>query len=214
MSSLIKAYLAFYNGVQFTGWTWALFLALFSHGRKTDLDCERVLRIFQTLAILEVFHALLRLVRSTPFTTAIQIASRIFVLWGVLYLYPEVKEHAYVNKMMLVSWCFADATRYLYYFVNIFIETPGLLTFLRYNLFLVLYPTGIMGEISNIFYSLPHAAHRPWIGITMPNSLNFGFSTFGVYCVLLVLYIPGAPLMYSHMLAQRRKIMGHKKKSS
>ncbi|VDD75447.1 unnamed protein product [Mesocestoides corti] len=184
----MSAYLAFYNGVQFTGYK-----------LKTDLDCERVLRIFQTLAILEVFHALLRLVRSTPFTTAIQIASRIFVLWGVLYLYPE---HAYVNKMMLVSWCFADATRYLYYFVNIFIETPGLLTFLRYNLFLVLYPTGIMGEISNIFYSLPHAAHRPWIGITMPNSLNFGFSTFGVYCVLLVLYIPGMPLV---MLTLSRK---------
>lgn len=84
-------------------------------------------------------------------TTAIQIASRLLILWAVLYMYPAVKVHENFNKMMFVSWCLADITRYLYYLINIFMKPPRLLTILRYNLFLILYPTGI--TVSNYFSS-------------------------------------------------------------
>ncbi|VDL60737.1 unnamed protein product [Hymenolepis diminuta] len=160
---------------------------------------------------MEVVHACLRLVKSAPLTTAIQIASRLLILWGVLYIYPAVKVHENFNKMMFVSWCLADITRYLYYLMNIFMKPPRLLTILRYNLFLILYPTGITGEIALLWYSLPYAAKDPWLQYSLPNAFNFGFNTYQLYCLFLVLYAPCSPLMYTHMLTQRRKVMGKKK---
>lgn len=46
------------------------------------------LQITQSLAILEVVHAAVGLVRSPVFTTAQQVASRIFVVWGILTATP------------------------------------------------------------------------------------------------------------------------------
>nr|CDS29828.1 protein tyrosine phosphatase protein [Hymenolepis microstoma] len=160
---------------------------------------------------MEVVHACLRLVRSAPMTTAIQLASRLLILWGVLYMYPAVKAHENFYKMMFISWCLADITRYLFYLINIFMKPPRLLIILRYNLFLLLYPTGIAGEIALMLFSLPYAARQPWLQFTLPNALNFGFNTYQLYCLFLILYAPGSPVMYTHMLAQRSKVMGKKK---
>ena len=160
-------------------------------------------------------------------TTAIQIASRLFILWGVLYMYPEVKVNGMFVNMMFISWCLADITRYLFYFLNTFTRAPFFLTFLRYNLFLLLYPTGILvkyffpyltillkGEVTLLWHSLAYASRRPWISFPLPNALNFGFNTYELYCILLLTYIPCSPIMYGHMLAQRRKVMGQKKKTA
>ncbi|EUB60721.1 Very-long-chain (3R)-3-hydroxyacyl-CoA dehydratase hpo-8 [Echinococcus granulosus] len=212
MSSSVSAYLAAYNFVQLLGWGFGLCLAVAPQNAAMKYSCEQVLQIFQTLAILEVFHACLRFVRSAPMTTAIQISSRLLILWGVLYMYPEVSVHVNFKKMMFVSWCLADFTRYLYYFLSTFTAVPRLLTILRYSLFLVLYPTGITGEIALMWYSLSYAAPKPWINFPLPNILNFGFGTYELYLIFLLLYVPGSPVMYGHMLAQRKKILGQKRK--
>lgn len=52
-------------------------------------DIILALQITQTVAILEVVHAAVGLVRSPVFTTAQQVASRIFVVWGILTATPE-----------------------------------------------------------------------------------------------------------------------------
>jgi very-long-chain (3R)-3-hydroxyacyl-CoA dehydratase len=44
----------------------------------------------QTGALLEVAHALLGWVRSSAFTVAMQVASRIFMVWGIVETRPEV----------------------------------------------------------------------------------------------------------------------------
>ena len=44
------------------------------------------------------------------------------------------------------SWACVEVPRYLFYAVNLFTEVvPYPLFFLRYNLFMVLYPSGITG---------------------------------------------------------------------
>ena len=53
-------------------------------------DVHEVLQIAQTAAVLEVAHAAARLVRSPLATTAQQVASRIFVVWGILWAVPGV----------------------------------------------------------------------------------------------------------------------------
>ena len=39
----------------------------------------------------QVIHAAVGLVRSNPVLTAFQIASRVFLIWGICYLVPEVR---------------------------------------------------------------------------------------------------------------------------
>jgi very-long-chain (3R)-3-hydroxyacyl-CoA dehydratase len=44
----------------------------------------------QTMAVLEVVHSALGWVRSPTFTTAAQVASRVWTVWGVVEAAPEV----------------------------------------------------------------------------------------------------------------------------
>lgn len=46
----------------------------------------------QTGALLEVLHAALGWVRSSPVTVAMQVASRIFMVWGIVETRPEVSK--------------------------------------------------------------------------------------------------------------------------
>ena len=38
----------------------------------------------------QVIHTIVRIVRSNPFMTAMQVMSRLFLTWGILWLVPEV----------------------------------------------------------------------------------------------------------------------------
>jgi len=45
--------------------------------------------IFRVISV-QVFHAVVRIVRSNPIITAMQVSSRLFLVWGILWLVPEV----------------------------------------------------------------------------------------------------------------------------
>lgn len=45
----------------------------------------------QSFAILEVFHVLLGFVPSPLGTTAMQVASRLWLVWGIVERFPEVR---------------------------------------------------------------------------------------------------------------------------
>jgi Protein tyrosine phosphatase-like protein, PTPLA len=47
-------------------------------------------RFVQSFALLEVIHALLGWVRSPVTTTTMQVASRLFLVWGITTQFPEV----------------------------------------------------------------------------------------------------------------------------
>lgn len=48
-----------------------------------------VLRWTQTLAVVEVVHAALGIVRTSVVTTGMQVASRLFVVWGIVQLFGQ-----------------------------------------------------------------------------------------------------------------------------
>ena len=49
-----------------------------------------LLQIVQTCALLEVVHAAIGIVKSGTLTTAMQVASRLYIVWAVLDVYPKV----------------------------------------------------------------------------------------------------------------------------
>jgi very-long-chain (3R)-3-hydroxyacyl-CoA dehydratase len=86
----------------------------------------------QTLALLEIAHALSGLVRAGVATTALQVASRVTLIWWIVELYqgPQGGERAYVS--MLGAWSLTEVVRYAYFVAMLLGEVPGVLVWLRY----------------------------------------------------------------------------------
>lgn len=107
------------------------------------------------------------------------------------------------------SWCLVEVPRYVFYAVNLFGESymPFWLKWVRYSLFMILYPTGISGEILCIWKALPLIESRGIMSISMPNAWNFSFSYFSFMWLILLTYAPGSPHMFLHMLKQRSKAL-------
>ena len=131
------------------------------------------------------------------------------MLWGIVHVAPPAA-HGPFFTLMTVSWGLVEVPRYGYYLAALLRgDAPAWLTWLRYSLFIVLYPSGISGEVGSLWSSLPYIkAHRvgEW---TLPNTHNVAFSWhLALWAALTVVYPVGSYVMYSHMLKQRRKMLG------
>jgi very-long-chain (3R)-3-hydroxyacyl-CoA dehydratase len=69
------------------------------------------------------------LVRAPLFTTLMQVASRLLLVWGIGYNFPETTKYSPAYSSMLVAWSVTEVVRY-YYFVFMLLgdEVPPLLT--------------------------------------------------------------------------------------
>ena len=131
------------------------------------------------------------LVPSAIFTTFLQVMSRIVVLWG--FTQPTSYSH-WSLYMLSLSWAAVEVPRYLFYVWGLLFpntQAPGLLFFLRYSLFAVLYPTGITAEILQLLQAMPYYAAQ---------NENYLYALYA----LLAIYVPGSPFMYMHMVKMRK----------
>lgn len=62
--------------------------------------------------------------------------------------------------------------------------------FRRYNLFIVLYPLGVVGELLTIYDALPFVRRSGMYSMRLPNKYNVSFDYY--YCLIIVMlsYIP------------------------
>jgi len=208
MNPAVKLYLFLFNLSLSVGWAYILYL---THTQRADTSkmwyhVQFPLKIFQTAAILEVLHAATGIVKSNVFLTFFQVLSRVFVLWCVLDISPPSQVCIGV-PMLLIAWCITEIIRYGYYFLNI-IGMAQIIVYLRYTLFIALYPIGVTGELLCIYASLPYVNNHNIWSIEMPNALNFSFNFYYILVMSMLMYIPIFPQLYLHMFAQRRKIIG------
>ncbi|CAO3677507.1 unnamed protein product [Umbelopsis vinacea] len=187
------------------GWAWILVLAV-KELVENDFSYTGVFKVVwkylpavQTAAALEIIHAATGWVRTSVSTTFTQVLSRVFLVWGVNYLFPEIHTH-WSFTTMVISWSIAECVRYSYYFFNLTGGVPSIVNWLRYTLFFVLYPTGAGSEVMMMYVSLSFA--KAW------NELYYYLLIF-----LMLVYIPGLPVMYLHMVGQRKKYLKSEKKS-
>ncbi|GLB37119.1 putative catalyzes the third of the four reactions of the long- chain fatty acids elongation cycle [Lyophyllum shimeji] len=161
--------------------------------------------IVQSLAALEVVHVLLGLVRSPLQTTAAQVASRLFLVWGIVEQFEGVRSNPIYTSMIL-SWSLTEVIRYSFYAATLLGYEPYPLLYLRYTTFYLLYPTGAGSEASLIYATLPNSSPLPgW------QSWLFGMwkPTDYVRALLFLIWWPGLYIMYTYMIAQRRKVLGN-----
>jgi very-long-chain (3R)-3-hydroxyacyl-CoA dehydratase len=101
------AYLALYNVASAAGWALILKIALVSYfvdnasPSEFYARVESPLKIVQSAAALEVLHALVGLVRSPVLTTALQVASRLLLVWG--FTVPVAACHAHWSLYLMVG---------------------------------------------------------------------------------------------------------------
>ena len=214
---LIRTYLVAYNLLSCLLWSYVWLLTVHHlltapHPIQTLYSrIHRPLQVTQSLAALEIVHSLLGLVRSPVLTTAIQVSSRLFIVWGITHIAPPTQTTLGFTLAAL-SWATVEPPRYLYYTLSLLYASPAAiphpLTWLRYSLFMLLYPTGITGEVWCVLAALPWLARHPHVlSLDMPNQWNFAFS-YWWYCVaVLALYVPGSPFMVQLMWNQRKKVL-------
>eukprot|EP00211_Chloroparvula_japonica_P003862 CAMPEP_0119130022 /NCGR_PEP_ID=MMETSP1310-20130426/7527_1 /TAXON_ID=464262 /ORGANISM="Genus nov. species nov., Strain RCC2339" /LENGTH=766 /DNA_ID=CAMNT_0007120489 /DNA_START=63 /DNA_END=2364 /DNA_ORIENTATION=- len=198
----MKAYLLAYNLFSCAGWAYILYLAIAELSQGGDASTvwplvATPLTIVQTAAILEIFHALFRIVRSPVVITTIQVMSRIVVLWGFLLQSTATQNH-WGMLLCVISWAIVEIVRYMFYFVALIVgdasKMPFPLFFLRYSLFMVLYPTGITGEVVCMYNALPELA------VACP-------VFYRLTIVILALYPLGGPGMILSMWSTRQRAL-------
>jgi hypothetical protein len=192
----MKAYLIFYNFASAVGWAYVLHLAIQCYlAGKTPTEAwaefGQPLLIVQSTMAFEILHAMLGMVRSPVFVTALQVSSRLWVIWGATGVVKASQDH-WSLYMMVIAWSFAEIPRYLFYLSNLALGSiPYPLFFIRYSAFMILYPVGITGEIFQLIESMSHweTAQPIWFrGIKL----------------ILIAYIPGSPFMINNMWMNRK----------
>lgn len=124
-----------------------------------------------------------------------QVASRFLLVWGIAFNFPIHTSRSPAYSTMLLAWSITEIIRYSYFAVNLTRgKVPGFMTWLRYNTFFVLYPLGISSECWLIYRAIGPAS-----------SLNKAWEW--VLKLILFVYVPGAYVLYTHMMAQRRKVL-------
>ena len=217
MKQLINTYLLIYNISQAAGWFYLNYIALpyyqtiLESGTSSGAMYEEVkdtLRLLLLIPYLEVIHAVLGFVKSNPIPTFFQVTMRAFVFIAVCDRYKLVQTSIQFPTMVLV-WNMSEVIRYSYYATNLIGIPFEVLTWLRYTLFIVLYPIGAGSEVLCMFAALPDIKNdHNTPNITMPNEWNVTFNFYYFIIILMLLYIPGFPPMYCHMLRQRTKFLG------
>jgi very-long-chain (3R)-3-hydroxyacyl-CoA dehydratase len=183
---------------------------------------EIPLKIAQTAALMEVLHAAFGIVRSPVMITATQVASRLWIVWGIINLAQEgtttralillelpspLPRIALSLKTLLFAWCVTEVIRYSFLAFKVAGLQPYFLLWLRYSAFIVLYPLGVSSELSMVALAMPQLrASKTWC-LEMPNLWNVGFQYWLACWLIVAAYLPGFPQLYGYMLAQRRKVL-------
>ncbi|KAL6248533.1 hypothetical protein RBB50_004788 [Rhinocladiella similis] len=223
--TLTSQYLIAYNALCLALWSTVTLRAalliptLLTFGKLENLfeALFPLLKWTQTIALLEIVHALVGLVRASPLTTAMQVASRILVVWVVLEMFPQIvlTTNIYGRSApgsttgpiafagIITAWGITEIIRYGFFVWKAAIseKVPAFLTWLRYNTFFVLYPIGITSECLLMYLALTPAQKQ-------------GKNVDWLLKAVLGIYVPGSYILYTHMMRQRRKVMKGKGKSA
>eukprot|EP01039_Chlorochromonas_danica_P002880 gene2879-3145_t len=205
-SGVVNAYLVLYNVACCLGWLYVLVICA-KHAKngtwETELwgEVEGVLKIVQTAACLEILNALVGIVKSPWVTVFMQVFSRVWTLWAVMNISPS-SQQSFFLLLACSSWALVEVPRYLFYAVNILMEPPFPLFWLRYSLFAILYPTGITGELGCMYCAL----FDLWGGAKAISDVpQTKLILLVLIAVVILTYVPGSPTMYKHMLKTRQK---------
>lgn len=162
----------------------------------------------QLLQFLEVMHPMFGYVKGSTMIPFIQVSARAFILFVMI----EMEERMWTKPVvfyLFIIWASIETVRYPYYLSQLFKLEIGFLTWVRYTIWIPLYPLGILCEGVIILRNIPYFEETKRLSLELPNEWNvtFDMPTF-MKVYLLILAVPGTYLMMSHMAKTRAKKLG------
>ncbi|XP_037110880.1 very-long-chain (3R)-3-hydroxyacyl-CoA dehydratase isoform X2 [Syngnathus acus] len=225
--NLTTGFLFTYNLVQFLGFSWIfvnMTIRLLKFGEDSVYDTfhtiSGVMFFCQILAAVEVLNAAFGLVRTGVIPTLIQVLGRNFVLFIIFGCLEEMQNKPVVffvfylwsaieifrNVMRL---CF----RYPFYMLGCFNTEWKILTWLRYSLWMPLYPLGALAEAVAIVQSVPIFDKSSLFSIPLPKAIGTSLRFAYFLRAYLVLMFLGLFVNFRHLYKQRQKRFRTKKKA-
>ncbi|XP_073474424.1 very-long-chain (3R)-3-hydroxyacyl-CoA dehydratase 3 [Aquarana catesbeiana] len=213
-------YLFMYNLVQFLGFSWIfvnMTVRLFILGKDSFYDTfhtmSDMMYFCQTLALLEIVNPLIGLVKTGVVPAVIQVMGRNFILFVILGQMDEMQSKGVVFFIFYL-WSTIEVFRYPFYMLACIDMDWNLLTWLRYTIWIPLYPLGAFSEAAGIVLSMPIFNKTGKYSLHLPSPLNvtISFSVFlSIYLVLLFL---GLAINFRHLYKQRCKRLGSRKRKT
>lgn len=163
-----------------------LYICLWGHVLiKCDSISVEELSIIQSVGILELLLIVVGTIKTKLFTATFQLVSRLLFAW---YFYHLGFHHELAFKGMCICWSLSEIFRCSY---NL-IKGNWLLTMIRYNLFLINYPLGVLSELTYIYNVIQH---------TIEPHLKL------LYMLIMASYIPVFPVLFNTLLMNRKKAL-------
>lgn len=122
-------------------------------------------------------------------TTAMQVSSRFALVWGAVHFYPPIAASPAYSSMLL-AWSFTEVVRYMFFALTLSGVENGLLQWLRYSGFFVLYPVGISSELYEMYLAFLQANKAGNVAHCV------------VIAVVMATYIPGKGLLFWGCVSQ------------
>ncbi|XP_072888923.1 very-long-chain (3R)-3-hydroxyacyl-CoA dehydratase isoform X3 [Hemitrygon akajei] len=169
-----------------------------------------MMNICQILAILEVINPLLGLVRTALVPAIIQVIGRIMILFVVIGNQAEMQNKAAVFAVFYL-WSIIEMFRYPYYMLSCIGTEWKILTWIRYTIWIPLYPLGVTSEAVCVVQSIPYFEETGRFTVQLPNPLNISFSFSYFLRGYLIMMFLGLFVNCRHLYKQRYKRLRPKK---
>jgi hypothetical protein len=214
MNPLVKLILFLHNITQVFMWACVLYTSV-KYIQTGSPRCYRdVVYWAQTFQLFEIVPSLLKWTKNNP----VQVFTQTFARWCITYfILPAVWADPATEHWVfwcLIPWSAGELTRYPYYMdENPLKEAWG---HLRYNVFILNYPTGVFGELICFFSFMWKSQKLPKemkpLSLFMPNPYNITLDfEFIVQYIFPVLYLMIWPGMYMSVFKQRTKYYSSQK---
>lgn len=212
---LTKVYLVIYNLCQFVGFIYIFAIMCIRYSRdgpdfmkETFAAVGNPLKFIQLLQFLEVMHPLFGYTKSSVLVSFLQVGGRGFVLFLMIDAEPRMQVKPVVFYLFLI-WSTIEIVRYPYYITQLLNIEISFLTWLRYTIWIPLYPLGFVCEGIVILRNIPYFEETQKFTVSLPNTYNFALhfpSVMRLY--LLLLLLPGIYTLMSRMSQLRSRKLG------
>jgi very-long-chain (3R)-3-hydroxyacyl-CoA dehydratase len=141
-------FVAIINKVSALGWLILLLLIQFKflispslYSSQNILPEVYLLKFLQSFQLFDLILIILKKTSGSLPASIAQITGRLVVTW----YFVEITTEHYAFAHMVTCWAIADLVKYLHYLFK-----NSVTKVLRYNLFIILYPIGVWGEMKVI----------------------------------------------------------------
>ncbi|XP_064620467.1 very-long-chain (3R)-3-hydroxyacyl-CoA dehydratase-like [Lineus longissimus] len=211
LEDIRSGYLFFYNLFQFVGYSVIMFKLIVRYTKDGDgakytalEDVGSQMVICQIVACLEFIHPMVGLVKTGWLAPLMQVFGRNLVLFAVILMNEEIRTKACI-WWLFGTWATVELFRYPFYMLSSIKKEWGLITWLRYTVWIPLYPIGFMVEGYVIVTSMPYFEKTRKLSLELPNPYNISFSFVYFMRFYMLLLLGGMYILMMHMYHQRKK---------